>query len=124
MAVFWSRAAREQECSVVRKFTTPQKGIWTDAGNLSVARKEPTLTVLNESRVLAVGGSNLFGRPFAVSDIFKVKQRTSSADPTPNEVRDDHTATLLQDGRVLIAGGSGNRGVILSSAELFSFRMR
>jgi hypothetical protein len=97
----------------------PGTDSWSYAGNLSVKRQGPSVTLLPNHRVLAVGGSDIVGNPFAAADVFMPAQLVWSETHHPNEVRDEHTTTLLQDGRVLIAGGSGVFGTTLSSAELF-----
>jgi hypothetical protein len=100
----------------------PGTNSWSHAGNLSVKREGPTVTLLPNHRVLAAGGSDIFGIPLAAADVFMPAELVWSKMPDLNQVRSEHTATLLQDGRVLIAGGVLNGE--LRSAELFIYRQR
>jgi hypothetical protein len=100
----------------------PTADSWSPAGRLSRARQKPSVTLLPNNRVLAVGGFNEVGSEYRVADAFMPAELVWSETRHPNEPRAEHTATLLQDGRVLIAGGGF--GTTLSSAELFIYRQQ
>ena len=75
----------------------------------------PSLTVLNDGRVLAIGGRDAI--------LWDPSAAIASNLPAPLANREGHTATLLDDGRVLVFGGTRwptDRGVPLPlGAELF-----
>jgi hypothetical protein len=95
-------------------YTTPKNAI-TPIAKMQSARAAHTATVLNNGKVLVVGGfagSNLSSAEIydPVSGKFKYVGRMSVA-------RTGHSATILPNGKVLIAGGYN--GNYLSSTEIF-----
>ncbi|MBU3650846.1 MAG: hypothetical protein FGM28_11155 [Limnohabitans sp.] len=99
----------------------PATGIWSATGTLIQARRGHTSTLLNNKKVLIVGGNVSSGNgTFAElydadpgSDTFGTFIETE-ANLLP---RQGHTATLLWDGRVLIAGRSNADGVTLCAND-------
>ncbi|MEO0422568.1 MAG: kelch repeat-containing protein [Pseudomonadota bacterium] len=97
------------------------------------SRSLHTATLLNDGRVLIVGGD--VGIPVVpganfpqVSPQSRVTSTVEMFDPTTEtwalsqslpSPRSQHTATLLRDGRVLVTGGAGADGTLLSSALLY-----
>ena len=88
-------------------------GTIAGVGAMSVARAAHTATLLNDGRVLIVGG--LGGGVSA--ELFDPTTRTFSRTGDLQVARASHTATLLPDGRVLIAGGYNCQ--FLGSTEIF-----
>ena len=87
-------------------------------GSLSAARTAPTATVLNDGRVLVVGG--LSASVLASAELYDAGTGTFTSTGSLNAGRYGHTATLLADGRVLVAGGATNGGgTELASAEVY-----
>ncbi len=84
---------------------------------LNVERRGHSATLLQDGRILIVGGENA-GGPVSQPELFDPGSQTFSvlASATP---RTDHTSTLLGDGRVLIAGGRDGVSS-LDSAEIFN----
>ncbi len=80
-------------------------GAWEPAGTLKSARAGQTATVLEDQRVLVVGGRRP-DMPTTTVELFDPSSQTSAYAEPLSEARAEHTATLLDDGRVLVAGGS------------------
>lgn len=99
------------------------QGNWETTGALNLPRFNHTATLLEDGRVLVVGGRNADGQAVATAELYSsdtgIWTLTKSLKTDP---RSNHTATLLPDGRVLVVGG-GNRGISLyekyGSAEIF-----
>jgi N-acetylneuraminic acid mutarotase len=78
-----------------------------------------TATVLNDNRILLVGGGNGMDEQYALVEIFDpVNGMLTPAAPlhTP---RHEHSATLLQDNRVLVVGGYNFQRQWLQDAEVY-----
>jgi hypothetical protein len=94
---------------------------------MNVARRTFTATLLEDGRVLVVGG-NEGNPPTMIADVEVFDpdgESWTELAPLP-EPRANHTATLLDDGRVLVAGGGPSSIIgnpsgqgVLSSALLF-----
>ncbi|MFC1727828.1 kelch repeat-containing protein, partial [Patescibacteria group bacterium] len=99
---------------------------WEETGNLVGdtdygGRYMHTATLLNNGKVLAVGGYNNVGLYFSSAQLYDPSTNTWSN--TTNLLggdidgkRDSHTATLLNNGQVLVVGGRSDN---LSSAQLY-----
>jgi hypothetical protein len=96
----------------------PASGAWSATGNLGTARADHTATLLNDGRVLAVGGLTT-GSVLASAELYDPASGAWAAASSMINARSDHTATRLADGRVLAAGGGGN-GSGTCCAEIFS----
>ena len=105
----------------------PAANTWTKAASMSTGRLQPTMTVLNDGRVLVAGGSGdietdqglLRAVPLASAEIYD-PEKNEWTDVAPMWVpRALHTATLLHSGKVLVAGGFDGATGELSSAELY-----
>jgi N-acetylneuraminic acid mutarotase len=86
---------------------------------MTSARYNHTATLLQDGRVLVVGGYNSAESKIARTEIYDPETETWSDSGDLNKARDEHSATLLPDGRVLVVGGRGSSGNI-SNAEVFS----
>jgi galactose oxidase-like protein len=86
------------------------------------ARVAHTATLLNDGRVLIVGG--YAGTATSSAELYDPKNGTFAETGSLGTARCKHTAGLLPDGRVLIAGGADSRGWSgnLSSAEIYDLR--
>ena len=113
----------------------PVAGTFTaTAGPMTTARVSHTATLLQNGKVLIVGGDVIFYngiantniQSLASAEIFDPSTGTFTATGSLSVARESHTATLLNDGRVLVAGGSdgtvGNptpAATIYATTELF-----
>jgi len=88
-------------------------------GQLGTARRSHTATLLQDGKILIVGGDNANGM-VGQAEMFDPATLTSSnIAANPIALRTDHTATLLSDGRVLIIGGVDSNG-LLGSTEFYN----
>ena len=95
----------------------PATGKWTQTGSMTDDRQCHTATLLQNGKVLVVGGEdNIYTHPTA--ELYDPATGKWTKTGSMNYKRFDHTATLLQDGRVLVAGGT-NSGDTRASAELY-----
>jgi len=92
-------------------------------GSMAEARSDHTATLLQDGRVLVVGGLDGNGRPLGTAELYDPSTGTFSSTGSMAAKRADHTSTLLPNGKVLVTGGSTeNAGVFnptASSAELY-----
>jgi len=103
------------------------QGRVTPAGALRTARTNHTATLLNDGRVLVVGGRGLDAlSTLKLVEVFTPKTKKWSLAASLAHGRSHHTATLLRDGRVLLTGGTthesaddGARFVAIASAEIY-----
>ena len=87
-------------------------GTFSPAGSLERARSHHTATLLNDGRVLVIGGFDPISGEIAGVPTAEIwDPTTSSFGPAGRLItpRDGHTATLLPDGGVLVIGGWGER---------------
>src|SRR5207244_2252408 len=85
--------------------SSPVTGTRTSAGNLRQARTSHTATLLEDGRVLVVGGTRDYSDGLASTEIYDPATGIWSATANLNEGRWTHTANLLPDGTVIVAGG-------------------
>jgi WD40 repeat protein len=87
-------------------------------GNLTSARDSHTATLLQDGRVLLVGGLSAAFSYLSSAELFDPSGGTFSTTGGMANARINHAATLLLDGRVLVTGGANSGGPI-APAELF-----
>ena len=78
---------------------------WRPVGALLHGRVHHTATLLNDGRVLIVGGEDAAQGMLASCAFFDPVHGNFVAGPPLPQGRSHHTATLLRDGKVLVAGG-------------------
>jgi hypothetical protein len=87
-------------------------------GNLSVARRHHTSTLLQDGTVLIAGGENRNGGVSA-AEVYDPAAGTFTSVAAMLRERYKHTATLMNDGRVFVAGGANLSGS-LRSCEIYN----
>src|SRR6266481_8211280 len=84
----------------------PATGTFTLTGSMATARDLQTATLLNNGKVLVVGGiDNSSALPSA--ELYDPATGTFTATGSMATARNLHTATLLNNGKVLVVGGEG-----------------
>ena len=110
-----------EETQASAELRDARTGVFVPAGSLARPRHDHTATLLEDGRVLVLGGQGP-GRPRSATEIWDPATRTFSRGTRLVTGRIEHTATLLRDGRVLVIGGVGREGgrkVVLASTELW-----
>ncbi len=98
----------------------PATGKWTYTGSLNTARRNHTITLLPNGKVLVTGGSDASEYLLhASAEIYDPATGTWTAVASMGTGRSYHTATLLPNGKVLVAGGSDIDPERSASAELY-----
>ena len=85
---------------------------------LNIERRGHTATLLDDGKVLIVGGDNQNGM-ISQAEIFDPASQNTSLSGASTIARTDHTATKLSDGRVMVIGGQGQNGS-LTSTEIYN----
>ena len=93
---------------------------FTAAAPMPIARAGFTATLLQNGKVLVVGGDNgSVANILSSAEIYDPILNTWSGAASMTNARFGPSATLLQNGKVLVVGGYGNNGVRLKSVELY-----
>lgn len=93
---------------------------WSPAKSLKTARTGHTATLLNDGRVLVVGGRGFTDEALATAEVYDVDTNTwTDALSIPNGARAWHAAILLASGKVLVAGGGTSDSTGLNTTALF-----
>jgi hypothetical protein len=95
--------------------------VWSTTGSLATARREPTTTVLQDGRVLAVGGLGDAWTMTPSAEVYDPATGTWATTGSLTTARQFHSSTLLGSGQVLVAGGEQGSAYYggLSTAELY-----
>ena len=89
----------------------PGTGTFTQTGSMAVGRFLHTATLLQNGKVLIVGGVlTSASAPVATAEVYDPATGTFTMTGAMATAREQHSATLLADGRVLIAGGTTSTG--------------
>ena len=119
-----TRSASDTDALGSAELYDPTTNTWSATGSLNAARYWHTATLLQDGRVLAVGGSN-------DGDLTSALSSAELYDPLFGKwsMAGDlggggvwHTATLLPNGKVLVAGGNGGGiggDVVFATSEQF-----
>jgi N-acetylneuraminic acid mutarotase len=85
---------------------------------LATGRRDHTVTLLPNGKVLVTGGYNTTSFQLASAEVYDPGTGTWAPTTSMISVRRVHTATLLPSGKVLVTGGD-NGNVMLTSAEVY-----
>jgi Kelch motif/Galactose oxidase, central domain len=89
----------------------PGTGTFTQTGSMVVGRFLHTATLLQNGKVLIVGGAlTSASDPVATAEVYDPATGTFTMTGEMATARERHTATLLADGRVLVVGGTTSAG--------------
>jgi Kelch motif len=89
----------------------PSAGTFTQTGSMAVGRYLHTATLLQNGKVLIVGGAlTSASDPDATAELYDPATGIFTTTGSMKTAREQHTATLLADGRVLIVGGATSAG--------------
>ena len=89
----------------------PSTGTFTQTGSMAVGRFLHTATLLQNGKVLIVGGAlTSSSEPVATAEVYDPSTGIFTMTGSMATPREQHTATLLADGRVLIVGGTTSPG--------------
>ena len=89
----------------------PSTGAFTQTGSMAVGRFLHTATLLQNGKVLFVGGAlTSTSDPVASAELYDPVTGSFTKTGAMATAREQHTATLLADGRVLIVGGTTPTG--------------
>jgi hypothetical protein len=81
-------------------------GTFSATGSMGYARFGPTLTTLDNRRILVAGGYGAFSkRPLSSAELYDIATGSFSFTGGMNTARWGHTAVLLSTGEVLVSGG-------------------
>lgn len=100
----------------------PQKGEFVKVGKMSIPRYRHKAVLLDDGRVLIIGGITRHERgdgPTKSAEVYNPKTKKFTTVGSMNELRDEFTATKLNNGKVLIAGGQ-SRTISVKSTELYN----
>jgi hypothetical protein len=97
----------------------PTTGSFSPAGSLLQPRHAHSATLLDDGRVLIVGGSSEAAGGLPSAELWDPATGSFRGATPPGSARIGHTATLLPDGRVLIVGGGNGQRTAVASAELW-----
>jgi len=99
----------EQNVLSTAEVYDPETSVFSATGEMKRGRKNPTLALLKDGRVLIAGGCRNMNFPCSrrmrFVDIWDPSTGEFSEVSMMNESHWGHTATALQDGRVLVVGG-------------------
>ncbi|WP_437787254.1 kelch repeat-containing protein [Sorangium sp. So ce1097] len=94
--------------------------VWAPAGTMSAARLLHTATLLQDGKMLVVGGLGLLS-VLASAELYSPATNTWSSAGSLATARQNHSAVRLSNGTVLVVGGRNTTGSsIFASAELYA----
>jgi WD40 repeat protein len=87
----------------------PGTGTFAQTGSMAVGRFRHTATLLQNGKVLIIGGVLLSSsNPTSTAEVYDPATGSFTLTGAMTTAREEHTATLLNDGKVLIVGGASS----------------
>ena len=96
----------------------PISGKFTLGPSMSLEREVASAVLLDDGRVLVIGGGSQRREPVKSTELYDPATDTWAAGPRMSETRWIHAAVGLPDGRVLVAGGTNLGHGLVAEAEL------
>ncbi len=109
----WPATAAPATNAFTGSTSLPDQVTFAPSGSMSGPHLSHTATLLNNGKVLVVGG---WDGPLATAELYDPTKGTWSGTGSMAVGRNLHTATLLNDGTVLVAGGGFQS---LATAEIY-----
>ena len=94
--------------------STTLRSEWAITGSMSEPRAGHSATLLEDGKVLVVGGANTLN-----TETYDPLLKTWSLVGQTSAVRHGHTATLLSSGHVLVTGGYSGANGVTSGVEIY-----
>ncbi|KVD87066.1 hypothetical protein WS62_18540 [Burkholderia sp. ABCPW 14] len=113
-----SNSVGSVQAQVLITVVSESVGEWLPADDMAAPRESHTATLLQNNKVLVVGGQNANG-VIADATLYDPASGTWSPTGLMAAPREGHTATLLQNGNVLVTGGQDTSGGAVATAELY-----
>ena len=107
-------AGRWPETRESTQIFDPDSGAWSSAAEMARKRDAHTAAVLQDGRVMAVGGRD-FQKYHNTTEVYDPATDTWVAGPKMSAKRFDHASVLLDDGTVLVIGGTN---ILLAPVEV------
>src|SRR5205085_277474 len=92
-------------------------GTWNYTGDMAIARRRHTTTLLPSGKLLVTGGDGIGA--LASAEVYDPATGAWSSTASMATARSSHTATLLPSGKVLVTGGVDGNHTSLASAEVY-----
>jgi hypothetical protein len=97
----------------------PATHTWSSTGDMNVARRHHTMTLLPDGKVLVTGGNDAADRFLSSAEVYDPATGTWTRVASMSTGRAWHSATPLPGGKVLVVGGAGGNTTGSASAELY-----